>query len=268
MNNTPSHYSLEHLPHPFVVVSKSGKILETNLAFEKRFKHPQSLPLTGLLNAFGCLWKGETTTFSQDLQLDSSWFKVDAFTLPGDQAGFIFMDISKWVKQTQRAQERARTDVLTGLPNRTAFLEHYHNLVQTSEAKNLSVVMIDLNNFKFVNDTYGHSTGDDVLRFVAQRLRGGLRQSDLLARWGGDEFIALVQSSNEHFSDLICKRFAERLATPFHKGKLKLTLSASVGCAHVSGKQTNLQQLIEQADAAMYARKNTYKQRQHAGGMN
>ncbi len=258
MLNTPTPYSLSHLPHPFVVMAKTGKIIEANTAFQSLIRHPENLPLTGLAAKFANVWE-DSKTMRQELELNSSWYQVDAFLLNEEHAGFIFIDIQKWVKETESAKAKARIDALTSLPNRTAFLERYHQLIQQDSKPTLSIVMIDLNHFKTINDTYGHNLGDDVLRFVAQRLKGALRQTDLLARWGGDEFIALVQNRNENFSEVICRRFSERLTMPFVKGNVKIDLSASIGCAHVLAKDVSLTKVIEQADAAMYSNKEHFK---------
>jgi diguanylate cyclase (GGDEF)-like protein len=152
----------------------------------------------------------------------------------------------------------ATHDPLTGLPNRTLILDRTEQMLARSRRQNTPVaaVFIDLDNFKVVNDTLGHSAGDELLRAVAARLKGVLRETDALARLGGDEFVVIAEEiSLAAGPELIAERLAEALAEAFtlEDGKVSLNVSASIGIA--AGARTTAEELLRDADIAMYRAK-------------
>jgi diguanylate cyclase (GGDEF)-like protein len=152
----------------------------------------------------------------------------------------------------------ATHDPLTRLPNRTLILDRTEQMLARSRRHHTPVaaVFIDLDNFKAVNDTLGHDTGDQLLCAVAARLRGVLRETDALARLGGDEFVVVAEDvSLASGPELIAERLAEALAAPFEvaDGKPPLKVTASIGIA--SGRRTSAEELLRDADIAMYRAK-------------
>jgi len=152
----------------------------------------------------------------------------------------------------------ATHDPLTGLPNRTLILDRIEQMLARSRRRQTPVaaVFIDLDNFKVVNDTLGHNTGDELLRAVAARLKGVLRETDALGRLGGDEFVVIAEDiSLAAGPELIAERLSEALAEPFIlcEGKTQLNVSASVGVA--SSMRTTAEELLRDADIAMYRAK-------------
>jgi diguanylate cyclase (GGDEF)-like protein len=155
-------------------------------------------------------------------------------------------------------QRAANSDPLTGLLNRRAFTRSLANSLSWRDSVSpMAVAFIDLDDFKGINDLHGHSVGDDVLRFVADRLTSCIREGDLLARFGGDEFVALVQVPQDGRSlDEWGLRVLATLAVPSTIGGVEWRVSASVGMCIVDPRRLpDVEEIIRQADAAMYAAK-------------
>jgi len=152
----------------------------------------------------------------------------------------------------------ATHDPLTGLPNRTLILDRIEQMIARSRRLKTPVaaVFIDLDNFKIVNDTLGHSAGDELLEAVAARLEGVLRESDALGRIGGDEFVVIAEGVSLNAGpELIAERLADALVEPFMllDGKNRVKVSASFGVA--SGTELSPDELLSNADIAMYRAK-------------
>lgn len=182
-----------------------------------------------------------------------------------DQEGRKTAELQETLRLLERAREEldilASQDPLTGLANRRSVQGHMQSRKQRGES--FGVVYIDLNGFKGINDTLGHQAGDELLKQVATRLRGAFRSSDLLGRWGGDEFIAVVDKAFvEHSSG--ADRIAECL-----RGEFRLTVGSSeepvaVGAAigvALWGPGDPLEEVVQRADSAMYAEKTKMKER-------
>lgn len=156
----------------------------------------------------------------------------------------------------QRFKQLASHDQLTGLGNRSVLLQQLGRAVTASEeARSLiAVIFVDLDGFKAINDTRSHQTGDQVLQAVAHRIQGSVRQQDTVARWGGDEFVILLeQLANEQVATQIAQRITTALAQPLRDIPTDLSLTASVGVAFGQpADHLTSDQLIRQADAAMY----------------
>ena len=169
----------------------------------------------------------------------------------------------------RRAEDRATRDPLTGLRNRAFLDAHFHGLVEEHRAKyaDVSLVMMDLDNFKPHNDTFGHRAGDDVLRFVGQLLSGSIRPNDHAVRYGGDEFLLLlpgVSAQEAAFvSDRMVKLFAQYAASL--PGEERLSLSAGLASLRGDGCRDG-ESLLARADQALYAAKRAGKNHvaQHA----
>ncbi|MEV0158090.1 GGDEF domain-containing protein [Micromonospora sp. NPDC050686] len=159
--------------------------------------------------------------------------------------------------QAELAAERhaASHDPLTGLPNRRAFHRLAAALLTDSAGKPLIAVVLDLDDFKQVNDRYGHAAGDQVLISVAQRL-SAFAGDDLVARLGGDEFAGLLTTPtvDRRWIDHATRRLCDSLAAPIHLGAVSLRVTASVGLAPVTCP-TQLAEALCRADEAMYRAK-------------
>ena len=162
-----------------------------------------------------------------------------------------------------RLQDRLRSlatyDGLTGLPNRLLFTEHLdHALARAARASApVALLFVDLDEFKPINDTWGHAAGDEVLVTVARRLRSAVREVDFVARLAGDEFVVVCEGADETTGDQVRRRIHDALAAPAEVEGQALRLSASVGVAiHQPGPGTgNRDRLLAEADGAMYVAK-------------
>ena len=167
----------------------------------------------------------------------------------------------------RQLEKTAQTDDLTGLVNRSSFNNHLQALFKQSKSSgaDLTCLMIDIDNFNFVNDSVGHVVGDDVLNFVGTLLRACIRPGDIAARYGGDEFVLLLPMCSHKQA----RKIAERIRTLFKREVDKFTpaalleqphlaLGLSIGLAGLKRDNPKSdQQLIEFADQALYRAKNT-----------
>ena len=152
----------------------------------------------------------------------------------------------------------AQLDVLTGLPNRRLLLGRLAQAIEdtTPEGEGLAVLFLDLNHFKLINDTLGHSVGDEVLKETALRLSGAVRKNDTVGRYGGDEFIILLVGTISHADVLgICEKIIKALGVPHPIGNQILQLAASIGVSYYPKDGDDPHTLIDCADAAMYRAK-------------
>jgi diguanylate cyclase (GGDEF)-like protein len=155
-------------------------------------------------------------------------------------------------------RELAHHDALTGLPNRLLFAEFALRAVQRAkEGEGFAVLLIDLDRFKAVNDTLGHSTGDALLCEVAARLRAAVREVDDVARMGGDEFaIVQVDSVQPQSAEILARRLVERLSSPYSIHGHVMAVGASIGIALAGPGDHDVDLLLRNADLALYRAKN------------
>jgi diguanylate cyclase (GGDEF)-like protein len=162
-------------------------------------------------------------------------------------------------RASRRLRHLALHDGLTGLPNRTLFHERVERAIKTARPERpVAVLLVDLDRFKEVNDTLGHDHGDELLKVVAERLSGALREGDTLARLGGDEF-AVVLKDLPHRGAAVetAGRLHDALRRPFDLHGIAVELDASVGVALSPEHGTDVTTLIQRADVAMYDAKRT-----------
>jgi diguanylate cyclase (GGDEF)-like protein len=159
---------------------------------------------------------------------------------------------------SDQSREAALHDPLTGLPNRVLILQLLERAFRAARrsGKISSVFFVDLDQFKEVNDTHGHQVGDELLIAVAQRLTGILRPGDSLARLSGDEFVVLCEDlTNQSEADLIANRLTTELSRPFALPSAEVTVTASIGIAFTGQDIDAPEELLRNADLAMYRAK-------------
>lgn len=151
-----------------------------------------------------------------------------------------------------RSLELAVTDPLTGLRNRRYLLHHLSAVLRAGDA---AVLLLDVDRFKPINDTYGHAAGDVALHEVAQRLKAELRAADVVARYGGEEFVVVLASAAAEYAASVAERLRVALSgTPIRAGGLDLSITASIGLA-MAALGTSAPAAISAADAALYRAK-------------
>lgn len=161
------------------------------------------------------------------------------------------------ITEERRAQERLRvlanTDTITGLPNRNAIHELINDAIdQAAGDSQVGIVYLDLDNFKKVNDAYGHMFGDQLLQAVSLALLSCLDENQVLARLGGDEFIVLASQTSQSSLEAVASRILTRLRQPFRIGLIEVYTGCSVGIAMAPQHGDNSGDLIRNADTAMY----------------
>ncbi len=176
----------------------------------------------------------------------------------------LFSDITKHKKYEEDIWLQANYDSLTGLPNRKMCLDRLHFEVNDEKSHNtqLALMFIDLDRFKNVNDTWGHNSGDELLKLAAVRLSNCIRESDTVARFGGDEFVVmLVGTVNRLDIERIVRKILNTLAAPFiltgvnNIGTNEAVVSASIGITIAPTDGNNVEVLLKNADTAMYQAK-------------
>jgi cyclic di-GMP phosphodiesterase Gmr len=163
------------------------------------------------------------------------------------------------ITEERRAQERLRvlanTDIITGLPNRNAIQDYIDRAISERGDNNVGLVYLDLDNFKKVNDAYGHMFGDRLLIEVSRTILSCLDHGETLARLGGDEFLVLVSQADRIMLQELAQRIIDRLKTPFRIGLIEVYTGCSIGIALCPEHGHDLDGLIRCADTAMYVAK-------------
>lgn len=155
----------------------------------------------------------------------------------------------------ENSRKIARLDALTSLGNRRVLMEEFEGRIDHESAQ-FALMLIDLDRFKPINDLHGHLVGDEVLRIVAQRLKGCVRGDCAIVRLGGDEFAVLTEAKCDLSGvDALSKRILESLITPISVNGLSLSIGASIGVSTYPADANNLHELLQFADAAMYRAK-------------
>lgn len=195
------------------------------------------------------------------------WLESHAVSLPNEQGGPPFLlsitrDISERKQVEGRLKQMAHFDSLTALPNRVQFIEHLEQAMADADSRErlAGVVFLDLDRFKYINDSLGHETGDMLIREVAVRLSGAVRRGDTVARLSGDEF-ALVLADMGHVDDAVyvAQKILDVFRQPFRVAGHELFVTASMGITLYPFDDRGAQDLLRNADVAMYRAKETGK---------
>ncbi len=197
----------------------------------------------------------------------TSWSVSTSHDTKSSQPNLIFQiqDITGKKSAEERLQHDATHDALTGLPNRAFFMDRLDAaLAKTHEIDSykVSILFIDLDRFKYVNDSLGHLIGDKLLKSIAECLRECMRPSDIVARLGGDEFTILVEGKYDAGEVVrIAERIQKKFSMPFDLSGHEVYSSASIGILHASDKHTSPEDMMRDADTAMYQAKRAGKAR-------
>ena len=189
------------------------------------------------------------------------WLKAQSRAIPwngGTAIQTAVLDITLRKQYEERLQHQANFDPVTGLPNRNLALDRLVSALESARrrATRVSVLFIDVDRFKKINDTLGHAAGDRFLRRVAQRLQGSVRQMDTVARLGGDEFVVLLSDVRlRSDAEAVSAKIAEACAEPFMLDGQKTQVTLSIGIASFPEDGDNAEELLRHADAAMYVAK-------------
>lgn len=183
---------------------------------------------------------------------------VRANPIPGGGVITLYTDITERKAFEKRLIEMATLDELTGLVNRREFftLGHHEERRATREGHVVSVMMVDADYFKKINDTYGHAIGDEVLRNLADNCRKIFRKTDIVGRYGGEEFAVILPGAEEDMAKII----AERLRRSIEDSRVQtdqgeVSYTVSIGIASARGRDVKIEELLDRADLALYTAK-------------
>jgi diguanylate cyclase (GGDEF)-like protein/PAS domain S-box-containing protein len=275
---------IEHAADAFFVYDAGGRIFDVNrracgtLGYTR--EELLSLSMTDveailLPEGIAGLWRrlasGEpVTTEGAHRRKDGTAFPVEIrVALLGEVAGrrlalSIARDITGRRALEERLSHQALHDPLTGLPNRALLMDRLEHAVARAHRRKtpLTVLFLDLDDFKAVNDALGHECGDRLLEEVGRRLDSGARSSDTVARFGGDEFVVLLEDiGDEREATLAADRMRKDLEVPFEVGGRELSVTASIGVAVGPSSGDGPRELLRNADLAMYRAKGNGKNR-------
>ncbi|MDO6561774.1 EAL domain-containing protein [Amphritea sp. 1_MG-2023] len=212
-------------------------------------------------------WEGEIYNQRKNGEVFPEWLTIntvyDNENTPVRRIA-MFIDFTEKKRAEEVIWHQAHKDTLTGLPNRKLLSDRILQELEHTDRSGLptAVLFLDLDLFKEINDTLGHVMGDQLLVQVADRLIKCVRSMDTVARQGGDEFtILLSQVKNMHVVDTICDELLHQLALPFQLGEETAYITASIGITFYPDDATNADDLIKSADQAMYAAKQSGRNR-------
>ncbi len=281
---------LESTLSALITLDKKHRILEWNTGAEKVFGYAADEAIGRDLDALIANPEGEilpeATDFTnqvlkQEVVPPTETVRYDKWGNPinvvltgapiqvsGELVGIVasYTDITKQKDLEKEIKHMATHDALTGLPNRRLFNERIELEIAHAERnqEKLGVMFIDLDNFKEINDTYGHSTGDVLLKHIGERLVGVLRKSDTVARMGGDEFLLVIpEMKKAEDAYTTAERVLEVMQEPFTCNGNQVTISFSIGISIYPDHGEDVDTLTKRADSAMYLSKekggNTYQ---------
>jgi diguanylate cyclase (GGDEF)-like protein/PAS domain S-box-containing protein len=212
-------------------------------------------------------WKGQIADRNKDGKLSVHQTNISAVKENDKIINYIaiFSDVTEQNEMNEKILELSIYDTLTRLPNRLMFKNHIEDLCKSrfSTSDGFSLLFIDLDNFKYVNDTYGHSFGDELLVEVSRRLKRVVRKSDFVARFGGDEFLVLLEDeldtvSIQSVADSIISALREDVKLSIGQ---RVNIGSSIGIAVYPTDARNYEELVKYADIAMYKAKEDGKNR-------
>jgi len=214
-------------------------------------------------------WQGEVWNRKKGGELYAELLTISALLDENDKiinyVG-VFTDITHSKQQQEKLSLMAHYDVLTGLPNRALFADRFHQAIAHSKRSEhrLAVCFLDLDNFKPINDNYGHDVGDQLLIEVAQRITSNIREEDTVSRQGGDEFALLLNDIESYGQcEITVERILHALAQPYLIDDYAHNITASIGVTLYPDDNEDIDILIRHADNAMYQAKQSGKHRYH-----
>jgi diguanylate cyclase (GGDEF)-like protein/PAS domain S-box-containing protein len=206
-------------------------------------------------------WQGEICNRRKSGEVYYEWLSITAIR---DKLGqlesyvSLFSDITIRKKAEDKIYHQANYDSLTGLANRNLFIDRVEQSLELSKRDNnsIAVLFIDLDGFKNINDTFGHSKGDMLLKSAAERIQSSVRATDTVARLSGDEFAIMLRSDNDVYSnEKVATKILKSLALPYQLKEKEAHVSASIGIAIYPDDGQSSEELLIKADSAMYMAK-------------
>ena len=203
-------------------------------------------------------WRGEIWDRKKNGEIYPKWLAIDTIVCKSDDTTYylgISTDITKLKNTEEKVNQLAYYDDLTKLPNRRFFYEILERVVVRTKKHNklAALLLLDLDRFKMINDTLGHSSGDIVLKITANRLKKSLKKSDTIARVGGDEFAIILEDvENTQQIIIICQRIIEAISKNIEINNTSVLAGGSIGIVVIPVDDTEVEGLVMKSDAAMF----------------
>ncbi|QJW47045.1 EAL domain-containing protein [bacterium BFN5] len=198
---------------------------------------------------------GHPASFSAYSQEMQKYYQVEAYSPEYGLFATHFLDITPQVEHTNTVEHMAYHDSLTALPNRVLFQKHLHTAIEAAaeQGSRLAILFLDLDDFKLINNTYGHSAGDQLLTVIAARLKACISPSCTVARMGGDEFTVLLPgAANSDMVTTIAMNLINTIREPWTYGDTTFRMSAKIGIALYPDDGLDAETLMKMADIAMF----------------
>jgi diguanylate cyclase (GGDEF)-like protein/PAS domain S-box-containing protein len=245
-----------------VILDRSGTVIRTNARIMEMMDSIDA-EVVGVLSAeYARLFTGEIDSFTTEVYREpaDTWFEASVSLVRDDDqtprfAISMVKDVTERKKIADRFRHDARHDALSGLPNRACFSEYLESKLGETEEGVRAVLFIDIDEFKLVNDSYGHSAGDRVIVWCAEQLRANVRAGDFVARLGGDEFVAFVTGRDRASIEDTARRVGDALSETLVLDGQDIFVTASIGIAFVDHSYTSTDDILRDADTAMYTAK-------------
>lgn len=205
-------------------------------------------------------WEGEIWDKAKGGELYPKWMSINAVrNAEGVVTHYVSIarDISDHKRSEREIQQLAFYDVLTGLPNRTLLRDRLEQMLAAAhrDGGKFALMFMDLDRFKYVNDSMGHSVGDKLLQAVAGRIQSCVREGDTVARLGGDEFVVLLRETDSMGASTVAEKLIKSIGEPYHIDGIQLSTHASIGISLYPDDALDSDTLVKNADVAMYRAK-------------
>lgn len=200
------------------------------------------------------MYQAETVTFDLTYDATGDSYEVTLYPWPDHITVFLRATTQRKALEEQ-IRFQASHDPLTGLANRTLFRSKVEQALSADETTEVAVLFLDLDDFKAINDTYGHTVGDSLLVAVAERITRCVRPVDMVCRMGGDEFAILLRQASLEAASVVANRILVKTSRPYRLQELQLTISPSIGIAVARVGSASADELLRNADLAMYRAK-------------
>lgn len=263
----------KHSPNPISILDKSGRFIRVSksgaelLGFTPDILEGRNIAdffpapvveevmqrIKGIDNSHPHIFADKITLSNGENRYYDSWIFPIADEEDTDLVGFIALDITDRKKTEERLNYLSLHDTVTGLYNRTYYEREMKRLSRSDEYP-ISVISLDADGLKIINDTLGHDRGDEFLKALAQILRKSLRDSDILARIGGDEFVIFLPRTDKAIAEKIIARIRKNIVK-HNQENLSLPLSVSLGLETAEKPEDDLEEVLKKADENMYSNK-------------
>lgn len=273
-----SSFTFSHISEGIIVIDDKNRLIDFNNAAQKIF---DCLDIKYVGLDFSCL-----LDYKKTVNKDKNRFEVEVIrndkkeyyefrtaSLKDNKKilGYVYFiqDVTRQKEMIKELNNMANYDELTQIYNRRRLMEEAERELTKAkrDKRNLSLLMIDIDHFKKVNDKYGHLAGDEVIKMVARACENKMRINDIIGRYGGEEFIIILPNADKESAINIAESIREHIqgfTTNFKKEKINVTVSIGVACAIIKDNSIDIEQMIHEADTNLYYAKNHGRNQIHA----